>query len=41
MEIAGIAVGSVEHNNSFVEIRLNNMFHTSAASTGWQEWTNK
>jgi len=25
MEITGITVGSVEHNNSFLRIRLNNM----------------
>jgi hypothetical protein len=41
MEIAGITLGSVEHNNAFVEIRLNNMFRPSGASTGWQQWTNK
>jgi len=41
MEIDGIQIGSVEHNNSFVQIRLNYMFWTSGASSGWQEWTIK
>jgi hypothetical protein len=38
MEITGITVGSVEHNNSFVQIPLNNMFRPSGASSVWQEW---
>jgi hypothetical protein len=37
MAITGITVGSVEHN-SFVQIKLNNMFCPNGASSGWQEW---
>jgi hypothetical protein len=37
MEITGITVGSVKHNNSFVQFPLN-MFRPSGASSGWQEW---
>jgi len=40
MEITGITVSSVEHNNSFVQIRLN-MFRPIGASSLWQEWTIK
>lgn len=38
MEITRITVGSVEHNKSFVQFRLNNMFRPSGASFGWQDW---
>jgi len=31
-EITGITVGSVKHNNSFVQIPLNNMFCRNGAS---------
>jgi hypothetical protein len=37
MEITGITVGSVEHNKSFVQVRINNIFRPD----GWQEWTIK
>jgi tetrahydromethanopterin S-methyltransferase subunit H len=38
MEITGITVGSVEHNNSLVWNWLNNMFRPYGASSGSQEW---
>jgi hypothetical protein len=41
MEITAITVASVKHNNSFVQIWLNNMFRPNGALSGWQEWTIK
>jgi hypothetical protein len=41
MEITGITVGSVEHNKSFVQFQLNNIFRPNGATFAWQEWTIK